>query len=59
MPKTSLQTHQSCSMQKTGGKNSEDSKTETLKKWKLPKMAQCKGHSPCKTLSLVQKIKLP
>ena len=27
--------------------------------WKLPKMAQCKGYSPCKTLSLGQKIKLP
>ena len=55
MRKTSLQTHQSCSMQKTARKNhlifEKWEHFETGQKW-----PQWKGYSPCKILSLGQKI---
>ena len=58
MPKTFLQTHSGCSMQKTAPK-----KQLIFEKWEHfengQKWPQCKGYSPCKILSLGQKIKLP
>ena len=58
MRKTFLQTHSSCSMQKTAPK-----KQLIFEKWEHfengQRWPQCKGYSPCKILSLDQKIKLP
>ena len=58
MRKTFLQTHSSCSMQKTAKK-----KQLIFEKWEHfengRKWPQCKGYSPCKILTLGQKIKLP
>ena len=58
MPKTFLQTPSSCFMQKNGFK-----KQLIFEKWKHfengQKWPQWKGYSPCKILSLGQKIKLP
>ena len=59
MIKTSLQKHESYSMQKTAEKKPQLifeklDHAENCKKW-----PQCKGYSPCKTLRLGQKMKLP
>ena len=58
MRQTFVQTHSSCSMQKTAPK-----KQLIFEKWEHfengQKLPLCKGYSPCKILTLGQKIKLP
>ena len=58
MRKMFVQTHSSCCMQKTAPKN-----RLIFEKWEHfengQKWPQCKGYSPCKILSLGQKIELP
>ena len=57
MRKTSVQTHYSCSMQKTAPKTANIRKMKAF--WNGQKWPQWKGYSPCKILSLGQKLKLP
>ena len=49
-----LQIISSCSVQKTAPKNTKYSRNESI--WKIGHRA-CKGYSPCKILTLAQKLK--
>ena len=59
MRKTSLKTHLSCSMQKMARKNSSYSKNDSILKMAKNGHNAKAIYSPCKILSLGQKIKLP
>ena len=54
MSKSILQIIYSCSVQKTAAKNTKYSRNESI--LKIGHHA-CKGHSPCKILTLAQKLK--
>ena len=54
MSKSNLQLIYSCSVQKTGSKNTKYSRNESI--LKIGHHA-CKGYSPCKILTLAQKLK--
>ena len=56
MSKSILQIIYSCSVQKTAPKNTKYSRNESI--LKVGHHA-CKGYSPCKILSLAQKLKFP
>ena len=54
MLKSILQIIQSCSVQKTTSRNTKSSRRQTILKINHH---QCKGYSPCKILTLAQKLK--
>ena len=54
MSKSILQIIYSCSLKKTAPKNTKYSRNESI--FKISHYA-CKGHSPCKILTLAQKLK--
>ena len=58
MPKTAVEAHYSCIMQKNGSKKQLIfEKSDHFENWQ--KWPQCKGYSSCKMVSLGQKLKMP